>query len=208
MANLVDPKNKETKKFNPNVDNTQRQATASAFGKFMWYFLFLLLIPMIIHVVQRNKLLKAQMRINQSSSGIDVQLKKRRDTLLKLVEATKSYIKYEKSTLDSLTKLRTSKLEKAGDINKMDSISTNILAVAENYPDLKADKLAKEMMEEATYIEREIGAARRLYNSEVTNFNSMLFMWPNNVLASSMKLRTIELFAASEKEKEDVDISF
>ncbi|NQZ66149.1 MAG: LemA family protein [Mycoplasmatales bacterium] len=208
MANLVDPSNKENKSFNPNVDNTKRNAEASIFGKTIWYLLFLLIIPIIIHVVKRNSLLKSQMKINETASGIDVQLKKRRDTLVKLVDATKSYIKYERSTLTDLTKLRKATFEGGKDSGKLEALSAKILAVAENYPNLKADSLAKETMEEAAYLEREIGAARRLYNSEVTMFNSNLFIWPTNVVASSMRLSTLPLFRANEKDKEDVKLEF
>lgn len=208
MANLVNPSNKENKNFNPNVDNTKRAAQTSWFGKFIWYSLFILIIPMILHTIKRNKLLKNQMHINESSSGIDIQLKKRRDTLVKLVEATKSYVKYEKSTLTELTKLRKSTFSDKKDSSKLDSISGKILAVAENYPNLKADSLVANTMETATYIEREISAARRLYNSEVTMFNSSLFTWPNNVISSGMKLETLPLFTASESDKEDIKLEF
>lgn len=208
MANLVNPSNKEAKEFNPNVDNTQRNATASIFGKVMWYLLFLLIIPMIIHVVKRNALLKTQMRINEASAGIDIQLKKRRDTLNKLVDATKSYVKYEKSTLTELTKLRGKTFKGGKDSAALEQVSAKILAVAENYPNLKADGMVKETMEQAAYLEREIGASRRLYNHEVTQFNAGLFMWPTNVVAAGMKLTTLPLFKASESDKEDVKLSF
>ena len=208
MANLINPNNKTVEEFNPNVDNTQRQAQAGAFGKAVWYFLFILIIPIFVHVAKRNSLLKTQMKINETASGIDVQLKKRRDTLVKLVDATKSYVKYEKSTLTELTKLRSSSFKGGKDSAKLDSISAKILAVAENYPDLKVNSLIKETMEQAAYIEREIGAARRLYNSEVGYFNTSLFIWPNSIIAASMKLSTLPLFVASESDKEDVKLEF
>ena len=208
MANLVNPSNDGNQSFNPNVDNTQRTAQSSGFGKFIWYFLFLLIIPMIIHVVKRNALLRKQLRINETSAGIDVQLKKRRDTLVKLVDATKSYVNYEKSTLTELTKLRKSTFAGGKDSAKLNAVSGKILAVAENYPNLKTDGLVKETMEQAAYLEREIAASRRLYNSEVTQFNSGLFTWPTNVVAASMKLSTLPLFAASDSEKKDVKLEF
>ena len=208
MANLVNPSNDSDKEFNPNVDNTKRTAQASGFGKFIWYLLFIFIIPAIVHVVKRNALLRKQMRINETAAGIDVQLKKRRDTLVKLVDATKSYVKYEKTTLTELTKLRKSTFKGGKDSAKLDSLSARILAVAENYPNLKTDNLVKETMEQAAYLEREIGAARRLYNSEVTQFNASLFTWPNNVVASSMNLSTLPLFSASKSDKEDVKLEF
>jgi LemA protein len=109
------------------------------------------------------------------ASGIEVQLKKRRDTLIKLVDATKSYVKYEKSTLNELTKLRKSTFSSSEEASNLNKTAAAIMAVAENYPNLKTNELVKETMEQASYLEREIGAARRLYNSQVTSFNRDLF---------------------------------
>lgn len=206
MANVINNKG-NGKAFQPTVDNTVRNSNASGFGKFMWYLTFILIIPMFVHVALRNKLLKSQMRINETSGTIDIQLKQRRDTLIKLVDATKSYVKYEKGLLTDITKLRKSTF-KASDDAKVNKLSGKILAVAEGYPKLQADNLAKELMEQAAYLERELAAARRLYNREVTWFNENIYVWPYNVISSSMKLNTFELFKASAEDKKDVDLKF
>jgi LemA protein len=127
----------------------------------------------------RNNFMRKQTRINELASGIDVQLKKRRDTLTKLLDATKGYMKYEKSLLTDVTKIRKMNItpknrNEAGGV--LDSAFGRLLAVAENYPDLKANNSVIELMDQAAYIEREVSASRRLYNSEVRSFNTSLFI--------------------------------
>ena len=211
MGNLVNTENSDNKDFSPNVDNSIRKSNSSTLGKVVWYSLFLLIIPIIIHVVMRNNLNRSQIKINELASGIDIQLKKRRDTLVKLFDATKSYIKYEKSILTDITKLRKSTFDSSkidSNSSKLDNLSGKIMAVAERYPDLNSHKNVLETMEQASYLEREIAASRRLYNSEVSSFNSKLFTWPTNVIASGMNLNTFKMFKASDSDKEDVNLSF
>jgi len=141
--------------------------------------LFILIIPIIINVVIRNSLNQKQTKVNELSAGIDVQLKKRRDTLVKLLDATKSYMKHEKTVLTDITKLRKMSInpENRSAVNaKTDSMLGQLLVSVENYPDLKAVKAVTDLMDSASYLEREIGASRRLYNSSVRQFNQQLFM--------------------------------
>ena len=208
MANLINPKDESKEKFNPNVNNIEIKAQASTLAKGAWYVSWILIIPIIIHVIKRNNLLRNQFSINETASGIDVQLQKRRDTLIKLVDATKSYVNYEKSILKDLTEMRKSTFKGGIGSGKLNSLAGQIFAVAENYPQLKTDSLAKETMEQAAYLESEIAAARRLYNSEVIRFNTQLFTWPSNVISSSMGLETISIFKASSNSKKDVKLKF
>ncbi len=190
------------------VNNENRLPKSSGMGKLIWYLSFLLVIPLILHVLWRNSLIRKEFSINEMASGIEVQLKKRRDTLIKLVDATKSYVKYEKSTLNELTKLRKSTFSSSEEASNLNKTAAAIMAVAENYPNLKTNELVKETMEQASYLEREIGAARRLYNSQVTSFNRDLFTWPSNVIASSMNVSTHILFETDEESKKDVSLNF
>lgn len=206
MANLVNPNNKDKAGFQPNVDNTVMKAQSSAGGKIIWFFMFIFIIPMIMHVVYVNNLKKANVSINEMASGIDVQLQKRADTLRKLVDVTKSSMKYEKSVLTDITKARTNTFKGAKGSAKLDSISAKIFAVAENYPKLDSLGNARELMEQAGYLEREIGASRRLYNSEVSRFNQMLMSWPSNVPAASMGFETMPMYKADAASRKDVDV--
>ncbi len=212
MAQLVNTRKESNPQgFNPNVDNSLKQAKASIIGKIIWYLSFLLLIPLIIHVSMRNGMNRKQSEVNELASDIDVQLKKRRDTLVKLLEATKAYMKHEKTVLTDVTKLRkmTISNENRADVNaKTDSILGKLIMTAENYPDLKANKSINELMDSASYLEREIGASRRLYNTAVRQFNQQLFTWPSSVPATELGLSTLPYFEASSIDKKDVELKF
>lgn len=207
MSNLINPDNKSTKAFNPNVDNSTIKAQSSIGGKVFWYFLFILIIPIFIHVSKTNKLKRANISINEMASGIDIQLQKRADTLRKLVDVTKSSMKYEKGLLTDITKARANAFKGSAGNAKLDSISARIMATVENYPKLDSLANARDLMDQATYIEREISASRRLYNSEVSRFNQMLMSWPTNVPAAKMGYTTMPMFRASEESKKDVNVS-
>jgi LemA protein len=123
-----------------------------------------------------------QIQVNQASSNIDVQLKQRRDTLVKLVDVTKSSVKFEKNLLTDVTKLRSIKNfnpiapSNTTNLNKLESLNTKIMATLENYPKLESVKTIRELMNSADYLEREIAATRRTYNATVTSFNQALYV--------------------------------
>ncbi len=212
MAQLVDTRKQgDPSGFDPNVDNSIKPAQVGALGKIVWYILFILIIPLIMHIVMRNSLNKKQSEVNELSSGIDIQLKKRRDTLVKLLEATKAYMKHEKSVLSDVTKLRKMSInaENRSEVNaKTESALGRLLMVSENYPDLKANESISNLMEQASYLEREIGASRRLYNTSVRQFNQQLFTWPSSVPATELGLATLPYFAAATSDKKDVEMKF
>lgn len=204
---LVDPTNKNNEGFNPTVDNSKKGPKPNPVGKFITYISFILIIPMILYISKRNGLVKLQMKINESASGIDVQLKKRKATLLKLVDATKSSMKYEKTLLNDIVKMRNIKGSTSTQLSKTDDIASRVNATFEAYPDLKTTRLIEKMQEASIDIEREIGATRRLYNSYVTKFNSTIFMWPASIPAAAMKLVKFPLFKATEEDKKDVSLA-
>lgn len=205
---LVNP-NQPNQEFNPNVDNTQIQANANVAGKIVTYLSFILIIPAILYIMTRNNLVRLQMKINEASSGIDVQLKKRRDTLEKIIDATKGSMKFEKEVLTSVTSLRNAgkaSIQQAD--NELSKLSGRIMATFEAYPNIKSTENVAKLIDAAEVIEQEIGASRRLYNTYVTQFNTGLFTWPGSVIASAMKLTKLPLFAASEEDRKDVKVSF
>lgn len=199
----------EIEPFSPRADNTVRTQTLSGFGRFLWILTIFIfgIIPIIYHIYQSNKFKRQQMEINESASLIDVYLKNRRDTLTKLIDGTSSYMNYEKELLTNVTQLRNMAIDgknrNAADAT-LNSAFGRLLAVAENYPQLKADSLFKESMSQATYIEQEIAASRRAYNSKVTQFNSELFVFPSSVIAGWDNLSTYNLFVTSAADREDV----
>ncbi|MEF9985257.1 MAG: LemA family protein [Malacoplasma sp.] len=204
--------------FNPNVDNTVQTPRASTSQNMGWYIMlffgFLLIIPGIIMLVfsiqYKNYFQRKQIEINNASSTIDVMLAKRRDTLIKLLEQTKSYMKFEKQVLTDITSLRTvgNKGMNQNDAQLlMDKVSKNISLTFENYPDLKSNSVIMELMSSSQYLETELSSARRLYNQNVSEFNSELFIFPKIIFASKMRLTTFPFFQASEIQKQDVEMS-
>ncbi len=163
-----------------------------------------------------NRLNRMQNKINESASGIDVQLQKRFDTLTKLVSAVEGHVKFNKEVYENIAKYRsgindnvpegTNPLAiKEAAINK---IQTGLTMAFENYPNLGADDSIRKMMTEATMIEKEIAASRRLYNADVTAFNSEIYTFPTNVLVAKKGYRGLPLFQADEAKRADVNLKF
>jgi LemA protein len=122
-----------------------------------------------------------QIKANTASSTIDVQLKQRRDTLIKLVDACKSSIKFENETLTQITSLRkvnsfVNNKDSSSNIKALDNMSSKILATVENYPNLQSVAVIRDLMSSADYLEREIAASRRVYNAVVNEFNEKLYV--------------------------------
>ncbi|WPL40540.1 LemA family protein [Malacoplasma iowae] len=210
--------------FEPNVQNPIMVPNPTAGQKFIYALMIIfscllvfgfILWPILLFVTWPNKFNKMQMEINNSASVIDVNLQKRKDTLVKLFDETKAHLKFEKETMIKVTELRSMKnastLEDFNGASKMnglmESISRDINVSFEAYPNLKSSQIVAELMSSSQYIETEIAASRRLYNQNVTAFNSEIFAFPKMMKAKSMKLHTLPLFSASTEAKKDVDMS-
>lgn len=197
--------------FNPTVQNQVISAKRSVGGLIIFIILCILTIGLLcIYLpVKRNYFNRKQMQINQAASGIEVQLAQRRDTLVKLVDATKSSLKFEQDLLKDVVSLRSMAINADNAVdasNKIEKSFGRLIATFERYPEIKSIDVVKNLMSSADYQEREIAAARRLYNSEATSFNEEIFTWPACIPATSMKLHTFALFAATEVQKQDVSL--
>ncbi len=211
---LIDTRNQQQeneKGFNPNVQNQIINATASTADKIGFIFLCIITIGLfaIYLITKKNYFNRQQIKINERTSGIQVQLAQRRDTLVKLVDATKSSMDFEKGLITDVTKLRSQKItpENMNDMdNKMQNAYGRILATFEQYPKLASTETIRELMNSAEYLEQELAASRRLYNSTVSAFNQELFAFPARIPATSLKLHTFALFVASEEQQKDVSL--
>ena len=191
------------KPHNPNVNNNLQEVTATGGQKAGFWIMVVLTLGILYiwKITKSNEINRMQIKINESASGIDVQLQKRYDTLTKLVDAVQSQVKFDKETMENIAALR-SGFNKASTTEKdqmLSKVSTGLTMAFENYPKLGADESISQMMNEATMIEKEIAASRRLYNSNVTRFNSTIYTFPTCVILSGKGYKGIPLFVADEK---------
>lgn len=153
-------------------------------------------------------------RIQEALSGIDVQLKRRADLIPNLVETVKGYAKHEKEIFENVTKARASMMkadslqEKAEANNMMTGALKSLFAVAEAYPDLKANTNFQDLQRQLEDTEDKVSFSRQFYNSNVLEFNSKVQLFPGNIIAGMFGFKTAEFFAATEEEKKKVDVKF
>lgn len=161
-----------------------------------------------------NGLVTAKIRIQEAISHIDVQLKRRADLIPNLIETVKGYAKHEKELLENVTKARTSLMnagslqEKAAANNMVSDTLKSLFAVAENYPDLKANQNFLSLQEELTDTEDKVAAARQFMNSTVMDYNTKLQVFPSNMIGNMFGFKPQEFFAASEEEKKSISVKF
>jgi LemA protein len=161
-----------------------------------------------------NRLVTFKNNIDRSFSNIDVLLKQRHDELPKLIETCKGYMKYEQKTLQAVTEARTAFMrattpaEKAQADNMVSGALKTLFAVAEKYPDLKANTNFMQLQGRITELETKIAAQRSAYNEDVNAFNIRIAQIPANFVAGLMSLQPHALFQVAEADREDVKVSF
>ncbi len=161
-----------------------------------------------------NSIIVSKMRVSEALSQIDVQLKRRTDLIPNLVETVKGYAKHEKEIFEKVSEQRQNLVsakgpeEKAKINNQLSQTLKSILAIAENYPDLKASQNFMELQEEISDTENKIAYARQFYNSVVLDYNTKLKVFPNVIFAKLFNFKDAEFFAATEAEKQPVKVSF
>ncbi len=173
----------------------------------MEVFIIIIVVLFILLVFLYNRIIKLNIRCNNALAGIDNQLKRRNDLIPNLVEVTKGYAKYEAETLVNVVNQRSNSLsEKAKQNEEISRNVKSLLALAESYPDLKADKIFANLQVELTGTEDKIAYARQFYNDSVQHFNTSIMVFPNNIIASILKFKEKEYFKVSDKDKENVSI--
>lgn len=156
-----------------------------------------------------NHLVGLNIRCKNAWAGIDNQLKRRYDLIPNLVEVTKGYANHERETLIEVIKIRNDEgtmNERAKESEEVSNSVKNLLAVAENYPDLKANELFKNLQIELTGTEDKIAFARQFYNDSVQKYNTAIMSFPNNILAKMMNYKEKEYFQVNESEKQTVKV--
>jgi LemA protein len=175
------------------------------------------LIVIIFVWTAYNGLARARIRVKEAWSGIDVQLKRRSSLIPNLVETVKGYAAHEKETLDAVTRAR-AQLDTARQSGspaataQADNILTGTLrslfAVAEAYPDLKANQNFLELQRELTDTEDKIAYSRQFYNANVSDYNQRTAVFPSIIIARMFGFTDEEFFEAEEGAREDVTVSF
>lgn len=174
----------------------------------MELIIMILIVFFTIILIIYNNLIKKRNAVKQSRSSINIYLLQRFNLIPNLVECVKGYAKHEKEIFENITKLRTEyeqkkQLEKASQLNTQ---INNLLLISENYPNLKSSENFLNLQKNLAKIEDQLQAARRLYNTDVTNYNTSLQTFPNNLIASLFHFKPEELFNISPNEGNNVHI--
>jgi LemA protein len=161
-----------------------------------------------------NSLIRLRNRVENAWAQIEVQLKRRNDLIPNLVETVKGYAKHEKGLFENITKARSAVMsaggvsEKAEASNFLSSTLKSLFAVAENYPDLKANKNFITLQDELSKTEDKIAYARQFYNDITMRYNIKIQSVPSNIIAGLFNFEKKVLFEAAEAEREVPKVSF
>lgn len=177
--------------------------------------LIIVLVLIILFVISTyNGLVVLRNKVRDQFSQIDVQLKKRFDLIPNLVETVKGYAKHESDTLEKVIQARNGYMNAKNDAEKLEASKelsrgiANIFALAESYPDLKANTNFVDLQNQLKEIEDKIGYARQFFNDSVLMYNNKIEMFPSNIIASMFGFKKESFFEADSKERENVQVKF
>jgi len=172
-------------------------------------------VLIVLYVVASyNGLVKLRNRIDNAWAQIDVQLKRRYDLIPNLVNTVKGYATHEKSTFEAVTQARANAISASGPgdqaqaENMISGALKSLFAVAEAYPDLKANQNFLELQEELSGTEGRIAYARQFYNDSVLKLNTKIQSFPSNLLANAFGFKSREYFEADGASRGPVDVQF
>jgi LemA protein len=175
----------------------------------------LIVIAVLYYIAKRNSLIAARNRVDESWSGIDVQLKRRHDLVPNLVETVKGYAEHESQTFERTTQARAEAMaaqsveDTAKAEQKLTQALADVKAVAENYPTLRATENFQQLSRSLSELEDEIQASRRIYNSNVQAYNTDIEQFPASIIAKQGNFTAREFFEIEDPaEREPVSVSF
>ena len=180
---------------------------------YIYIIIGIIVILLIYILITYNSFINSRNLVKEAFSTMDIYLKKRWDLIPNLIEVVKGYSKYENETLTKITSLRSSSYDELTMDNKIninEDLSrclSNIFAVSENYPELKANELYTNLSNNLISIEAEIANSRKYYNGTVRNFNNKIQMFPNNILAKLFRFKEFKMFEANAEEKNNVGVN-
>jgi LemA protein len=186
------------------------------FGGCLFFLLAIAFVAVLWAVWRYNNLIALKNQVSNAWKQIDVQLKRRHDLIPNLIASVKGEMQFEQDTLEKVIAARNSAVAARGvaDAAEKENVLTQTLsrlfALAENYPNLKANESVKALMEELTSTENKIGFARQFYNDIATRFNIAQQVFPDSMIAQTFKFQPVELFEIrepAEREVPQVDLS-
>jgi LemA protein len=184
----------------------------------VWIILGIIVVLAFILFIIYNSLITLRVRVDEAWSDITVQLKRRLDLIPNLVETVKGYAKHESGVFTAVTEARANALnakgvkETATADNQFEGALKSLFAVAESYPDLKANQNFVELQQELVDTEDKIQASRRFYNGGVRDLNTKIQTFPSNIIAGMFNFKNREFFELGEAEQKiaekPVDVKF
>ncbi len=180
-----------------------------------WIILAIVVLVVFAVISMYNSLVTSKVKVDNAWSQIDVQLQRRFDLIPNFVETVKGYAAHETETFEKITSLRTSWAnastisEKAELDNQLSGALKTIMAVSENYPELKANQNFSELSEELRNTENKISFSRQFYNDTVTMYNQKLLTFPSNIIANMFNFKSHDLFKTdSDEARKNVKVDF
>ena len=182
-----------------------------------WVIIIAIVVIALWLITMYNSLIRVRNRVREAWSDIDVQLKRRYDLISNLIETVKGYARHEQETFEKVVQARSQAMNVSSDDlakkteaeNALSSTLKSIFALAENYPDLKANQNFLELQRELTDTEDKIMASRRFYNSNVRSFNTKVEVFPTNIFAKKLGFTKKSFFELKEEAaREPVKVQF
>ena len=180
-----------------------------------WIIGIVVVVVILAVIGTYNSLVQAKLKVDNSWSQIDVQLQRRFDLIPNFVETVKGYMQHESETFEKIAQLRTSWAntssisEKANIDNELSTTLKTIMAVSENYPELRANQNFSELSEELRNTENKISFSRQFYNDTVTMYNTKIQVFPTNIIAGMFNFTARELFKTeSDEARKNVKVDF
>jgi LemA protein len=176
--------------------------------------LVIIVLAVIIFVLSYNRLVRLRNRVDNAWSQIDVQLQRRHDLIPNLVETVKGYAAHERQTLEAVVQARNQAVQAQGPAqqaqaeNVLTGALRQLFALAEAYPDLKANQNFLNLQEELTSSEDRVAYARQFYNDSVVNYNTRLQKIPTNIIAGMFNFSPREYFEGEEQAREVPRVQF
>ena len=178
----------------------------------LWIILAVIILIIIYVFILYNSFISLDNKVKEAFSTMDVYLKKRWDLIPNIVETVKGYSKQEKETLTEVVKIRSNSYD---DMNINDKVNVNtklsddinkLMALAEAYPELKANENYLDLSNKLTEIEEDIANSRKYYNGSVRIYNNKVEMFPSNIIAKIFGFKSEKMFGISEDEKQNIKI--